>query len=289
MADKIDVQNSLEQAFNDIEIPPRPKILILIGEEMRKEEPDFPFLASLIKRDVLLSAGLIKTANSPALGTTRRIRSVNEAMLMLGLRVVSNTIAGLIFKNLFPPTAELDRYWDASERTAELSGWIVQRLDIRKNISSDDAYTFSLFRDCGIPILLRRFPDYKDVLKTANDDELHTFTEVEDEYFPTNHTVIGARMVQSWDMPAEFVLGIKNHHDPDFYMPGRDPSHAASQKYVAIAQLAEWLHQKVTYNNHTMEWEKLGDKCLAILGIEAHVAEGMLDDAGDILRWLKVF
>lgn len=287
MADKLDVQNSLEQAFSDIEIPPRPKILLLIGDEMRKEEPDYPYLASLIRSDVLLSAGLIKTANSGAMGTTRRIRSINEALLMLGLRVVSNTIAGLIFKNLFPPSAELDRYWDASERTAELSGWIVQRLDIRKKVSSDDAYTFSLFRDCGIPVLLRRFPKYKEVLKAANNDAERIFTEVENRSLPTNHALVGARMLRDWEMPAEFVLGVQHHHDPEFYIPNREPAHAIPQNYAAIAQLAEWFHQRVTFNNLTMEWGKLGNKCLAILGIEERDATDMLDEAHDVLRWLR--
>lgn len=287
MSDKRDVQSSLEQSFTGIEIPPCPRILLLIGDEMRKEEPDFPYLASLIKSDVLLSAGLIKTVNSAAMGTDRRIRSINDALLILGLRVVSNTIAGLIFKQLFPPSPELDRFWDASERTAELSGWIVQKLDIRRQLGSDDAYTFSLFRDCGIPVLLKRFPHYKEVLDAANDDVEHLFTEVENGVLPANHAVIGARMLRDWGMPDEFVLGIQNHHDPEFLVHDQDPCHAAARKYVAIAQLAEWLHQKTTYMNRTREWEKLGDRSLAMLGIEEGDADDMLEDVRNLVKWLK--
>jgi HD-like signal output (HDOD) protein len=287
MSDKRDIQDSLEQALTGIEIPPCPRILILMGDEMRKEEPGYPYLASLIKSDVLLSAGLIKTVNSAAMGGNRRIRSINDALLMLGLRAVSNTVAGLIFKNLFPPSPDLDRFWDASERTAELSGWIVQRLDIRNKVTSDDAYTFSLFRDCGIPILLKRFPHYKEALHAANDDAEHVFTDVEHGFLPTDHAVTGARMLRDWRMPTDFVLGIQNHHVPEFLVPDREPSRVAAQTLTAIAQLAEWLHQKTTYRNHTVEWAKLGDKCLAILGIDEGDANDMLDDARNLMMWLK--
>jgi hypothetical protein len=36
-----------------------------------------------------------------------------------------------------------------------------------------------------------------------------------------------------------------------------------------------------------MEWEKLGDKCLAILGIEERDAKVRLDDARNLMKWLK--
>ena len=40
----------------------------------------------------------------------------------------------------------------------------------------DDAYTYGLFRDCGIPILMKKFPGYVDVLKAANAETEKGFT-----------------------------------------------------------------------------------------------------------------
>jgi hypothetical protein len=174
MTDTVDTQPApspvdalLESSLKDIGIPPRPAILQRISDEMLKDEPDFRRLANIIGADVSLAAGLIKTANSPFFGTRSRVRSVNEALVMLGLDVASRAVAGLILRKVFPASLHLERFWDASARIARLSGWLAKRVGHNK-LRQDDAYTFGLFRDCGIPVLLMRFPGYNKVLAAAN-------------------------------------------------------------------------------------------------------------------------
>jgi HD-like signal output (HDOD) protein len=174
MTDTVDTQPApspvdalLESSLKDIGIPPRPAILQRISDEMLKDEPDFRRLANIIGADVSLAAGLIKTANSPFFGSRNRVRSVNEALVMLGLDVASRAIAGLILRKVFPASLHLERFWDASARIARLSGWLAKRVGHNK-LRQDDAYTFGLFRDCGIPVLLMRFPGYNKVLAAAN-------------------------------------------------------------------------------------------------------------------------
>ncbi len=149
----------LEGSLKDIGIPPRPLILERISHEMLQPEPDYKRLSSVISADVSLSASLIKTANSPFFGYRGRVRSISEALMMLGLDVASRAIAGIILRQAFPASPHLVRFWDASARIARLSGWLTQYLGNHK-LRPDDAYTFGLFRDCGIPILHLRFPDY---------------------------------------------------------------------------------------------------------------------------------
>ncbi|MBK6677804.1 MAG: HDOD domain-containing protein [Rhodocyclaceae bacterium] len=68
------MEAALEQSLLDVGIPPRPLILERVGEEMRKEEPDFRHLGELISADVSLAAGLLKTANSAYFGFRSRAR-----------------------------------------------------------------------------------------------------------------------------------------------------------------------------------------------------------------------
>jgi HD-like signal output (HDOD) protein len=202
----------LESSLKDIGIPPRPAILERISSEMLKDEPDFKRLANIIGADVSLAAGLIKTANSPFFGTRGRVRSVNEALVMLGLDVASRAIAGIILRKVFPASLHLERFWDASARIARLSGWLAKQVG-RNKLRQDDAYTFGLFRDCGIPVLLMRFPGYGRVLAAANAEERQGFTAIEDAQLPTNHAMVGCLLAQSWWLPEETCLAIRHHHD----------------------------------------------------------------------------
>lgn len=272
--DASDLDLQLESSLREIGIPPRPRILELINLEARAGEPDFNALASLIQSDVALSAGLIKTANSPFFGYRQKTRNVRDALLMLGLMVAANAIAGLVLRRVFPALQTMERFWDASQRTGELSAWLVRRLGIRYGVTAEDAYTFGLFRDCGIPVLMQRYDGYAGILARANVSDTHRFTEIESAEIPTHHAVVGALLAQSWWLPESFCLGIRRHHDPALLAPVGAGAGGASGRLVALAQLAEKLHQDLTGLNQTREWDKLGTGTLEALELtEADQAE----------------
>lgn len=147
------VEGLLENTLGDNGIPARPVILDRIHIEMLRPEPDLNLLARIICADVALAGGLISIANSPYFGFHGRVRSVNEALMILGLDVACCAIAGLILRKLFPATLALERFWDSSAGIARLSGWLAQHSDIGISIHASDAYTYGLFRDCGIAVL----------------------------------------------------------------------------------------------------------------------------------------
>ena len=275
----------VENAVRDIGIPPRPAILDHIDAEMHKDEPDTMHLARLISSDVALAAGLIATANSPYFGFRRRVRSVRETLMMLGLDVASRAVAGLVLRKLFPSSLVLERFWDASACIARLSGWLAQHPEHGIRIRADDAYTFGLFRDCGIPVMMRRFPGYHDVLKTANEATNLDFTAVEELDCPTNHVVVGSLLAQSWRLPDETCLAIRYHHD---YRALREQGSSftlpiGTLGLIATIQLAEHLFQHHTGLSQTQEWIKAGVVCLQLLDVSAERLDWLYEESGPIV------
>ncbi|MCF8179348.1 MAG: HDOD domain-containing protein [Sulfuritalea sp.] len=273
----------LENSLKDIGIPPRPAILDRISNEMHKEQPDYKRLANVIGADVGLAASLIKTANSPFFGYRSRVRTINEALMLLGLQVTSRAIAGIVLRNIFPGTLDLDRFWDASARIARLSGWLAQHVGKNK-LRPDDAYTFGLFRDCGIPVLLMRFPDYKQVLARANDAIELDFTAVEEAALPTNHAMIGYQLTQSWWLPEEICLAVRHHHDVSVIATPSIESPLTGRYRIATAQFAEYLLQRHTGLSHTSEWPRLGPACLRLLDIAEDDVESILAEAAAVIE-----
>ncbi len=279
------VATLLESAIRDIGIPSRPSILDRINAEMHKDEPDFHHLAHIIASDVGLGAGLISIANSPYFGFRGRARSVNEALMMLGLDVASRAIAGMILRKLFPPSPALDRFWHASAIIARLAGWLAQQPANGSRVRADDAYTFGLFRDCGIPILLNRFPNYPTVLKNANGERELSFTAVEETECPTNHAVLGSMLAQSWWLPEEICLAIRHHHD--YVALGQQEGAAvlppATLGLIATAQFAEHLLQHHTGLSKTHEWDKAGAICLELLQIEDKDMQSVYEESAFVI------
>jgi HD-like signal output (HDOD) protein len=273
----------LEGSLKDIGIPPRPTILDRISREMLQDEPDYKRLANIIGADVSLSASLIKTANSPFFGYRNRVRSVNEALMMLGLDVASRAIAGIILRKVFPNSLHLERFWDASARIARLSGWLAQHVG-RNKLRPDDAYTFGLFRDCGIPVLLSRFPGYEKILTSANSETGRSFTVVENSQLPTNHAMVGCLLAQSWWLPEETCLAIRHHHELAIIETPSITPPLTSRYRIAIAQFAEHLMQRHTGLSHTQEWPKLGTACLRLLDVAEDDVDAILADAVPVME-----
>ncbi|MBV8465158.1 MAG: HDOD domain-containing protein [Burkholderiales bacterium] len=272
------VDELLLKTILDIGIPPRPTILDVLAREVRAGDPNFKRIAQHVSEDVSLSAGLIKTANSPFFGFRVRAKTVAHALTMLGLDVSAKAIAGIALRNAFPVTPALERFWDSSARIAEFSGHVVDVIGGHEHVQVDDAYTFGLFRDCGIPVLLRKFPFYRDTLARANTDKERRFTTVEEEDLPTNHAIIGCMLAQSWSLPEEICLAIRHHHDFLLMQTGAASLPPASQRLIAVSQLAEHLYQMQTGMSYTQEWLKLGKSCLIILKLEETDLEDLLAD-----------
>ena len=211
------------------------------------------------------------------------MRSINEALMVLGLDVSSRAIAGIILRKVFPHSLHLERFWDASAQIARLSGWLAQRLGNNK-LRPDDAYTFGLFRDCGIPVLLMRFPGYEKILDRANEEESRSFTAVEDSQLPTNHAMVGCLLAQSWWLPEETCLAIRHHHDAAVIeIPSITPP-LASRYHIAMAQFAEHLVQRHSGLSHTQEWPKLGAACLRLLNIAENEVDGIFAESVHVME-----
>lgn len=269
----------IERSLVDIGIPPCPLILDRFMTEARKEEPDFNLMASIISSDVAVSAGLIKTANSAFFGIRQHVRSVSEALAMLGMQTASRAVAGIILRRTFPNVKNLERFWDTSARISHLSGWLALHLRIT-GLHAEDTYTFGLFRDCGIPVLLSRFPEYEKVQQSACSDATHSYTEVENAALPTNHAMVGCILAQNWWLPDELCLAIRNHHNLAALKSDKLP--ILSRRLIATAQLAEYIVAQQIKLSLTQEWPKLGAACLHILGLDEAELEALCDEAASI-------
>jgi len=277
------IDGTFEDSIREIGIPPRPAILDRIAAEMRSTDPDFKHLAVLISADVGLAAGLLKTANSAYFGHGARARTVVQALMILGLDIASRAVAGLILRQVFLGTPIMERFWDASARVARTSGWLVLQLGRRDDVGPDDAYTYGLFRDCGLPILMRKFPDYVGVLGEANADGERMFTDVEAARYPTNHAIVGCLLAQNWWLPDDICQAIREHHDAVALGAGSGGLTPACARMIAIAQFAEHLVERLTGRSRSREWEKLGGACRELLGLDERRIEEIAGQAGTVV------
>src|SRR5512135_692634 len=76
-------------------IPPCPTVLLTATEEIRKPTVNFRKLSAIISQDPGLSGAMIQTANSSFFGRRSKTRSVQHALVILGLDTVKEIITDL--------------------------------------------------------------------------------------------------------------------------------------------------------------------------------------------------
>ncbi len=281
----LDVESRIGIELRNIGIPPRPTILARIEAEMRKDEPDFKLLANIISSDMGLAASVIKVSNSAYFGVGRRVRTILEALLILGLKLTVTTIAGIALQRAFLHVPHLERFWEASARMARVSGWLAQRLKGRVAFRPEDAYTFGLFRDCGMPVLMIPFPEYRQILHAAESNHERLFTAIEDEQLSINHAIVGAELAEDWMLPADICEGIRYHH----YAPAINGDVASiipenASHYIALTLVAQHLIQRYTDLYPDQEWHKLGRASLSLLQIQPKELAELATEAEDIVN-----
>ena len=261
MAESDLIDKEMERIAGSIGIPPCPGILLELAEEAKKEEADFGKVERLVARDVGLSAMLLKTINSPFYGLRTKISSVSQAISMLGLASLSKTITGLVLRNVFSCSdhISMERFWDTSAKFAIATSLISKEV---VGLNKDDGYTYGLFQNCGIPVLMQKYPDYKSTLSVANSATARKFTEVEVEAHGTDHATMGYLLTKSWHLPEAISSAVRYHHE--YRMISENSSQVSNEvkDLIALGLLADRIVQLNSGMNFSREWDKGGQFAL---------------------------
>lgn len=257
-----------------VKIPPRPEVLIAVMEESNKEDPDFDRISKALSSDVSLSAAILQVVNSPFFGLRNRISSIQQAMALLGLQKVSSVVRVVSLRNSVSNNLELGRFWDTAAEVANICGLLAPKLSA---IGTDDAYTLGLFHDCGIPLMMQSFKDYKEVLRLSNLSNVKPRTRIEDRRYGTNHAEVGYELAKKWFLPDHLALAVLNHHRYHelFINDSENTDHGDVENYkmlplLAILKMAEQvsaMFRKSLRAEFSDEWTEMGPlilKCMAI-------------------------
>ncbi|MFZ4537400.1 HDOD domain-containing protein [Propionivibrio sp.] len=261
-------EQELGRIVSSINIPPCPTILVGLAAEIRSTDPNFNKIEQLIIKDVGLSATLLKTVNSPFYGLRTKVGTVKQALNMLGLSTLSQTVTGLVLRNTFVTKDKLGmvRFWDTSTKIALSASYLAKQLP---GVSGDEAYSFGLFQNCGIPLLMQKFPTYKQMLGLGNDTENRSFTHIEDEAHGTDHATIGYLLTKSWNLPESLTTAIRFHHEYETLSEANTSISPTSRNLIALGQLAEHVVNLHSGLGYSKELSKGGEAAMSYFRLTA--------------------
>lgn len=277
MSDVNLAEKELERSALAVSIPSCPRVLLDLAAETKKDDPDLRRIEALVSKDMGLLATLLKTVNSPFYGLPTKVGTVRQAIQVIGLSMLSRTVTGVVLKKALSGDnqAGMDAFWDASAKVAMIAAFIARQLP---GVNKEEAYTFGLFQNCGIPILLQRFPDYENTLARAEADRESRHTEVEEAAHGTDHATMGYLLTKSWNLPADLSQAIRYHHDYALVSEAKAQLSTQSRNLVAIGLAASHAMNVHAGISDSVEWAKGGHYALAHLGLSQDEFDEILSD-----------
>lgn len=267
-------------------LPPMPESLQRIRREMAQEFPDMQRVVDIISNDVSLAAEVLKTVNSPVFRRSRPLNSIPNAVMMLGMGKVLNITVSVSLRSSFGAHAGwAEQFWEVAGDVAMAMGVLAREVS---GIPEDTAYTLGLLHDCGIPLLMLRFPGYDETLKAASRDPEHTVTDLEHRRFGIHHAWVGAHLGQVWNLDPSIARAIGVHHH---YGQIRRPQSGVNEEVVTLVGLLKMAEQisndyrGMAYRNvaDDHEWARIGGAVLDYFDLSAQQYDDLSDAIIDLL------
>ncbi len=260
----ISIEPEEQKILDSVAIPPCPRALITITEEIKKDDANFSVIVQAIMEDVSISAAVLKIVNSAAFRRANAISSIEQALSMLGMKRILSIVSAVAVRNASPANADLEEFWTTASLVASCCVLICKAM--RKPALADDAYTLGLFHMAGAPVMMASFDDYSSFFHQAERDGWSLAIEKEIETYHTTHLTIGALMAQDWNLPESIVNAIYNlHYASGIFQASELDGDTLS--LLAILKLARDLGHVSIQQSSTDEWREIEGQVLGYLGI----------------------
>lgn len=255
---------NLKEAIHHLDTLPAMPVIAqkVLALDLESDEGERAML-KLIENDPQIAAKIIGLANTPLFGTSKRVSSVADASMLLGItRVKSVTMGIAVMTSLARKPAgklNLQGLWLHSLAIALALRTISRAMPRNTRPLDDEIFLAGLLHDIGYMVLnhldQKRSDELQDRFIAENS---RPSAEIEAELLEMNHCELGAELARYWDLPDAIVAVLRYHHDPENELA------AVGQPLVSMVNLAEKILTSFGIYEHAPseinpeEWQALG-------------------------------
>lgn len=199
------------------EIPTLPAVMTKVIEMIDDPSTTASQLARFISYDQAFTVKLLKLANSAFYGLSRKVGTVDMALLVLGFDEVKNLGLTIAVIDTFRDAAyysffDMNDFWVHSIAVA--AGCKVLVKETGQSVPPGDLFVAGLLHDIGTLVMCRYLTqDFSRVIETLRKDGARQH-EAEMSVIGFTHADVGGWLTKTWNFPVHQVGAIANHHTP---------------------------------------------------------------------------
>ncbi len=200
-------------AAGRVELPTIPRVVQRLIIALRDPDVDTRTIAEGLSQDPVLSAKVLRLANSSFFGGQRSMASIDAAVALIGIEALNRLIVACGVSSSLGevPGIDLAVFW----RDALVAATAAHRLAPRLAAEGQEAYVCGLLHGTGHLILCKTYPEIAHLVFTGyavvRGAEL---AAIENDNFGIDHTTVAALWVESLSFPMTVAETIRKAAQP---------------------------------------------------------------------------
>jgi HD-like signal output (HDOD) protein len=249
------LENIFEQTHK---LPTIPKVVQELIDSFSNEDIDIDTIAKKISLDQVITAKVLRLANSAHFGTNRQIGSVPEGVVVLGFNTVRTLVVASGITGAFVATPGFDRkkFWKHSLQVATIAKWLSKPAKINGEV----AFTAAMIHNIGEMLIHIIAPEIANKIDQFVEDGGDRVL-LEDNNIGFDYVMVGEELAKRWNFPVAIQQAVKYQNSPLRQEPGN--------QLTAILFLAKLITKLQTTNTSEAEIvQALPREVIQIAGLE---------------------
>ena len=195
-------------------LPTLPTVALEVLETIRAGDGDMTRLAGIVTKDPALAGRVLKTVNSSFYGQSRKITTIQQALVVLGSQSVRTLVLGFTLLDGLKDTAaggfDHRAYWRRSFYTACAAKYLART---HKMLQAEELFVCGLLADVGMLALDACAGD--EFGRVCGSVQTHAeLAEAELQVFGGHHAEVGGYLADKWRLPPVLAEPIRWHVEP---------------------------------------------------------------------------
>jgi len=223
-------------------LPTMPHVATKIIELVSNPNTSARQLQTVIDSDQVLAMRILKVANSALYSLPRKVKTLQQAIVMLGFNHIRSLVLAEAIQNLFKGKGRRgdllqSMLWEHSVGAAMAAKTVAKAV---RSPLEEEAFVTTLIHDIGKLVFLQSDPkSYQEIIERIY-NSYQPFSELEMARFGVQHAEVGAALAERWNLDEQLVDAIRLHHEDE----GGDSLCDLVRMGNALAWKASWGFRK---------------------------------------------
>ena len=256
----------VELVEKQLEIPPVPIVAAKVMQIMNDPEATNADMSRVVSMDQGLVGSLLRIANSPMYGLPMKVRSMRQAVTILGRQAVRVLVLSASAKQLHKSWGEQEEVLWTHAVGAAITSRVLARAAGIKN--EGEAFIAGLLHDVGMVVMNNEEPQKFAVARELMIGEGMESYQAETEIFGFTHMDVGVALARRWNLFDALEFAIYCHHDTECKKQVKD-KHLS---LVCVTSMAERICRQLAIGTgrpaREVDWDIEPE--VLMLGLDEH-------------------